>query len=31
MPPAPMPLALGRGPEGFVEGWPDMMTVSKND
>ena len=31
MPLAPTPLAVGRGPEGFPEGCPDMITVSKND
>ena len=30
MPPAPTPLAIGRGPEGFAEGCVDMVTVSKN-
>ena len=26
-----MPLAAGRGPGGFPEGCPDMMTVSEDD
>ena len=30
MPPAPTPLVVGRAPEGFPEGCPDMMTVSKS-
>ena len=25
MPPAPMPLAVGRGTDGFPEGCPDMV------
>ena len=29
--PLATPLAVGRGAEGFPEGCPDMMTVSKND
>ena len=30
MVPAPTPLAVGRGTDGFIEGCPDMMTVLKN-
>ena len=31
MPPVPTPLAVGRGTDGFPEGSPDMMAISKND
>lgn len=31
MPPAPMPLAVGRGTDGFPKGCLDMMTVSKTE
>lgn len=31
VPLAPTPFAVGRGTDGFPEGCPDMLTVTKND